>query len=77
MESVYGIYIQYVYRELNPIHISQEKAIALHGEENDMAYEITTKYTDGFERIVLLERTTCLVSNTSFGVEINKKLVKR
>ena len=77
LESTYGVYIQNVHRELHPVQVSAEKAEILHGEENDMAYEITTKYTDGFERIVLLECTTYMADNVSFSVEINKKTTKR
>lgn len=77
VESTYGLYIQQVTRELSPIQISQEKASALHGEKDELAFEITTKYIDGFERNVLLERTTCLANSTAFSVEINKKSTKR
>lgn len=77
LESTYGLYIQNVHRELNPIQISEEKAKILHAEEKEMAYEITTKYTDGFERIVLLEQATYMAGNVSFSVEINKKTTKR
>lgn len=77
VESTYGLYIQQVKRDLSPARISKKKAEILHGQEDELAFEITTKYIDGFERNVLLERTTYLAGNTSFSVEINKKTAKR
>ena len=72
-EKTYGIYIQNIKRELNAIQISKDKAAYLHGNENDLAYEIKTKYVDGFDRTVLLEYSTNLIGSVSFSVEINKK----
>lgn len=77
VESTYGLYIQQVKRDLSPTKISKKKAEILHGQEDEFAFEITTKYIDGFERNVLLECTTYLAGNTSFSVEINKKTAKR
>ena len=73
VEKTYGIYIQNIKRELNAIQISKDKAAYLHGNENDLAYEIKTKYVDGFDRTVLLEYSTNLIGSVSFSVEINKK----
>lgn len=77
VESTYGIFIQQINRKLNPIQVTQEKAALLHGEEKDLAFEIETKYVDGFERTVLLEYATYLANNSSFSVEISKKNTSR
>ena len=73
VEKTYGIYIQNIKRELNAIQISKDKAAYLHGNENDLAYEIKTKYVDGFDRTVLLEYSTNLIGSVSFSVKNNKK----
>ena len=72
VETIYGVFVQKISRKLNPIQLTQEKAKLLCGEEKDMAFEVETKYIDGFQRNVLLEYATYLTSNVSFNVEISK-----
>lgn len=73
VESMYGIYIRFAKRSLNAIEINEEKAAFLHGHVGDLAFEIETKYQDGFSRVVMLEYVTYLTSKMQFSIGINRK----
>lgn len=73
VETMYGIYIQKANRALTAIKISKEKADFLHCYEGNIAYEIETKYQDGFGRIVVLEYVTYLAQKKKITIDINRK----
>lgn len=73
VEIMYGICIMKAKRNLTATQISDEKAAFLHGDANDLTFEIETKYLDGFGRSVLLEYVTYLTSKMKFAIELNRK----
>lgn len=73
LETMYGIYIVKAKRNLTVNILSKEKAAFLHGDENDLAFEIETKYIDGFGRYILLEKVTYLTNKKQFSIELNRK----
>lgn len=73
IEMFYAIQIKKAQRTLNPMKISNERMAFLHGDEDDLIYEIETKYIDIFDRIAILEYYTCLTSKYQFSVEMNRK----
>lgn len=73
VESMYGIQLTKAYRKLNALPITKERADFLHGEANDLVYEIETKYLDVFNRIAMLEYVTYLTTKMELSIEINRK----
>ncbi|MDF9824756.1 GntR family transcriptional regulator [Breznakia sp. PF5-3] len=73
IESLYGIHIDKAIRSLTAMKISKERADFLHGNIDDLVYEIETQYVDVFERNVILEYVTYLVSKMNINIEVNRK----
>lgn len=73
IEMFYAIQIKKAKRQLSPMKISEERMAFLHGNSDDLVYEIETIYIDIFDRIAILEYYTCLTSNFQFSVEMNRK----
>ena len=73
VESMYGIQLIKAQRKLSAMHISKERADFLHGNPDDLIYEIETKYLDVFGRTAILEYVTYLTTKMDFTIEINRK----
>ena len=73
IENMYGIQLVKAFRKLNSMPISKERADFLHGEMDDLVFEIETKYQDIFGRIAILEYATYLTSKMVLSIEINRR----
>lgn len=73
IENMYGIQLVKAFRKLNSMPISKERADFLHGEMDDLVFEIETKYQDIFGIIAILEYVTYLTSKMELSIEINRR----
>lgn len=72
VETLYGVTLEKASRELRALNISKERAAYLHGNLDDLVYEVETKYFDYFGRIVVLEYVSYLTSKMSIAVTVNR-----
>lgn len=52
---------------------SSQMIYEIYRQVGDLAFEIETKYYDGFSRVVMLEYVTYLTSKMQFSIGINRK----